>query len=303
MPGMSPAARVRADRRGRRGRGRSGIVAGVVYATRQDPAAAEGAVQGRRRAVGRPRDVARRTSPRCAPRSARAARAAARALEPLAAASTRRTRSCSSTTRPRSSAPASSPRRTRRSATAKKVGRDTFYEVAGGRDPPPAVLHRTATRRSSRARPTRCSSSGAIAAAQGHQHSAERLCARAARLHPDDDEAQVAAAVGRFDMDDLSASFSRLGPLVKRFPHSQSVRFHLGLLLAWTGQRDQAVDGVPARPRARAEDDPREEKQLASSRGLVPTGTNSTAKMSRHGLWRPSGSPATVPHPTGNSSG
>jgi hypothetical protein len=39
----------------------------------------------------------------------------------------------------------------------------------------------------------------------------------------------------------LSASFSRLGPLVKRFPHSQSVRFHLGLLLAWTGQRTQAV--------------------------------------------------------------
>jgi hypothetical protein len=28
---------------------------------------------------------------------------------------------------------------------------------------------------------------------------------------------------------------------VKRFPHSQSVRFHLGLLLAWTGQRTQAV--------------------------------------------------------------
>ena len=54
-------------------------------------------------------------------------------------------------------------------------------------------------------------------------------------------EAQVAAAVGRFDEDDLSASFSRLGPLVKRFPHSQTVRYHLGLLLAWTGQRDQAI--------------------------------------------------------------
>ena len=36
-------------------------------------------------------------------------------------------------------------------------------------------------------------------------------------------------------------SFSRLGPLVKRFPHSQSVRYHLGLLLAWTGQREQAI--------------------------------------------------------------
>ena len=46
---------------------------------------------------------------------------------------------------------------------------------------------------------------------------------------------------GCFDEDNLSASFSRLGPLVKRFPNSQSVRYHLGLLLAWTGQRDQAI--------------------------------------------------------------
>jgi tetratricopeptide (TPR) repeat protein len=75
----------------------------------------------------------------------------------------------------------------------------------------------------------------------GHQHSAERLYARAARLHPGSDEAQVAAAVGRFDEDNLSASFSRLGPLVRRFPHSQSVRYHLGLLLAWTGQRALAI--------------------------------------------------------------
>jgi hypothetical protein len=51
---------------------------------------------------------------------------------------------------------------------------------------------------------------------------------------------QVAAAVGRFDEDNLSASFSRLGPLVKRFPKSQSVRFHLGLLLAWIGQKTRS---------------------------------------------------------------
>jgi tetratricopeptide (TPR) repeat protein len=82
---------------------------------------------------------------------------------------------------------------------------------------------------------------GQLMQRRGRQHSAERLYARAARLHPNDDQAQVAAAVGRFDEDNLSASFSRLGPLVKRFPHSQSVRFHLGLLLAWTGQRTQAV--------------------------------------------------------------
>lgn len=87
---------------------------------------------------------------------------------------------------------------------------------------------------------------------QGHQHSAERVYARAARLHPDDDEAQVAAAVARFDEDNLSASFSHLGPLVKRFSKSQSVRFHLGLLLAWTGQRTQA------------------EKEFRLARGLAP---------------------------------
>jgi tetratricopeptide (TPR) repeat protein len=82
---------------------------------------------------------------------------------------------------------------------------------------------------------------GQLMQRRGRQHSAEKLYARAARLHPNDDQAQVAAAVGRFDEDNLSASFSRLGPLVKRFPQSQSVRFHLGLLLAWTGQRVQAV--------------------------------------------------------------
>ncbi len=82
---------------------------------------------------------------------------------------------------------------------------------------------------------------GVIQQRQGHQHSAERLYRQAARQRPNDDESQVAAAVGLFDEDNLSASFSRLGPLVKRFPRSPSVRYHLGLLLAWTGQRDQAI--------------------------------------------------------------
>jgi predicted Zn-dependent protease len=82
---------------------------------------------------------------------------------------------------------------------------------------------------------------GQIAQRAYHQETAERLWARAAAQRPNDPDAQVAAAVGRFDMDNLSASFSRLGPLVKRFPKSQTVRFHLGLLLAWTGQRALAV--------------------------------------------------------------
>ena len=51
----------------------------------------------------------------------------------------------------------------------------------------------------------------------------------------------MAVAVGRFDKDNLTASFSQLGPLTRRFPQSQVVRFYLGYLLAWTGQGDPAV--------------------------------------------------------------
>lgn len=67
----------------------------------------------------------------------------------------------------------------------------------------------------------------------GRPVSAERQFAAAAALAPNDPEAQVAAAVGRFDKDRPSASFSRLGPLTQRFPRSQTVRFHLGLFSIW----------------------------------------------------------------------
>jgi tetratricopeptide (TPR) repeat protein len=123
---------------------------------------------------------------------------------------------------------------------AKKAGRDTQYQVAADN-----LLHPQFFRNGYP--PFEYAGSdpllvqGQIQQRQFHQETAERLWAKAARLHPNDPDAQVAAAVGRFDMDDLSASFSRLGPLVKRFPKSQTVRFHLGLLLAWTGQRDLAV--------------------------------------------------------------
>ena len=82
---------------------------------------------------------------------------------------------------------------------------------------------------------------GYLLQAEGHQHSAEHLYAVAAKRDPDDAQAQVAVAVGLFDKDDLSASFSRLGPLTQRFPRSQSVRYYLGLLLAWTDQRSPAI--------------------------------------------------------------
>jgi tetratricopeptide (TPR) repeat protein len=81
---------------------------------------------------------------------------------------------------------------------------------------------------------------GAALQRLGRPVSAEREFAAAARLAPANDEAQVAAAVGRFTKADPAAAFSRLGPLAQRFPRSQSVRFHLGELLLWIGQVDQA---------------------------------------------------------------
>jgi hypothetical protein len=55
----------------------------------------------------------------------------------------------------------------------------------------------------------------------------------ALELEPDDLDAQVADAVGRFDKAEPAAAFSRLGPLASRNPRSGVVRFHLGLLLLW----------------------------------------------------------------------
>jgi tetratricopeptide (TPR) repeat protein len=74
----------------------------------------------------------------------------------------------------------------------------------------------------------------------GRQLSARREFDEAARLAPDDPEAQVAAAVARFDKANPSAAFSRLGPLARRFPRAPTVRFHLGLLLLWMGQVEEA---------------------------------------------------------------
>jgi hypothetical protein len=74
----------------------------------------------------------------------------------------------------------------------------------------------------------------------GHPRSAEAVYAEAARGAPTDPEALTAAAVGRFTKDEPVRAFSRLGPLTTRFPHAATVRFHLGLLLLWTGQVEEA---------------------------------------------------------------
>ena len=74
----------------------------------------------------------------------------------------------------------------------------------------------------------------------GRPVSAEREFAAAAALAPRDPATQVAAAVGLYDKDRPALAFARLGPLVRRFPHSQTVRYHLGLLSIWFGSFAQA---------------------------------------------------------------
>jgi tetratricopeptide (TPR) repeat protein len=85
----------------------------------------------------------------------------------------------------------------------------------------------------------------------GRPVSASEAFSRALAQNPDNLAAQVADAVGRFDKDDPSAAFSRLGPLTRSHPRSALLRFHLGLLLLWIRdvedarkelQKAQAVD-------------------------------------------------------------
>jgi hypothetical protein len=49
----------------------------------------------------------------------------------------------------------------------------------------------------------------------------------------------VAAAIGRFDKDDPSQAFARLGPLADA-DENGVVRYHLGLALSWLGQIEEA---------------------------------------------------------------
>ena len=86
----------------------------------------------------------------------------------------------------------------------------------------------------------------------GRQLSARRQYDAAAARAPRDPEAQVAAAVARFDKRRPAEAFSRLGPLVRRFPRAATVRFHLGLLLLWLAQADEG------------------KRQLALARALAP---------------------------------
>jgi tetratricopeptide (TPR) repeat protein len=81
---------------------------------------------------------------------------------------------------------------------------------------------------------------GAALQRLGRPLSARREFERAAALAPNDPEALTAVAIGHFDKDRPAQAFSRLGPLTQRFPKAATVRFHLGLLLVWMGQIDDA---------------------------------------------------------------
>jgi hypothetical protein len=71
--------------------------------------------------------------------------------------------------------------------------------------------------------------------------SAERQFEAAAKLAPHDPLARTAAAVGQFTKANPVKAFSRLGPLTGVFPRAAVVRFHLGLLLLWSGEQRKAV--------------------------------------------------------------
>ena len=86
----------------------------------------------------------------------------------------------------------------------------------------------------------------------GRPVSAQRVFDEAARAYPDEAEALVASAVGRYTKERPAGAFSRLGPLTRRFPEAATVRFHLGVLLLW--QQDVAEAKRQLRLAAAAEE-------------------------------------------------
>ena len=135
----------------------------------------------------------------------------------------RRTTSCTRSSR--RACRASCPRSRRRSRSRCSRRRGSSPRSARGRGTAARTRRSsTAPRSSSSAVPSRPSGSSP----------------RPRSLAPNDPEARVAAAVGLFDKADLSRAFSRLGPLVRVFPHAQTVRFHLGVMLVWAAQVEAA---------------------------------------------------------------
>jgi len=220
----------------------AGVVAGVVLATRQDPAQPKAACKTSQAVIVRGVPSTHLAAVRAA--FAHGAKRAALALEPLAQQSPNDAVVAFNDAIALYCAgyPAEA---TDAFERAKKAGRNTYYAVKADN-----LLHPQFFQEGyppfDYAGGDPLLVQGQLAQRQYHQLTAEKLWAKDAKLHPGSDVAQVAAAVGLFDMDNPSASFSKLGPLVKRFPKSQSVRFHLGLMLVWIGQRDQALSELRA---------------------------------------------------------
>ena len=105
------------------------------------------------------------------------------------------------------------------------------YSIEGGT---PAAQLESLRAESDRARtaPVRGRAAAARPAASRRDAPSPRRCG----WRPNDVDALVADAVGRYEKSDPAAAFSRLGPLTRRFPQAATVRFHLGVLLLW--QRD-----------------------------------------------------------------
>jgi tetratricopeptide (TPR) repeat protein len=102
---------------------------------------------------------------------------------------------------------------------------------------------------------------------------AEREFAAAAKLAPNDPDARVAAAVGRFDKANPAKAFGTLGPLTRVFPHAQTVRFHLGVLLLWSAQLKEARKQLTlARSEDRGSTLGRQAEQYLQALGGVGTG-------------------------------
>jgi tetratricopeptide (TPR) repeat protein len=95
---------------------------------------------------------------------------------------------------------------------------------------------------------------GALLQRLGRPVSAREAFDRAAEQHAGSVEAQVASAVGRFDKNDPSMAFSRLGPLSSEHPRAAVVRFHLGLMLLWIRGVEEAerqlTQAIRAEPRS-----------------------------------------------------
>ena len=140
---------------------------------------------------------------------------------------------------------------------AKKAGRDTYYEVEADNLLHPQYFHPADGAGYPIFELTRADpllERGIVLQREFHQHSAEKLYLQDAKLHPDEPDAQVAAAVGRFDEDDITAAFSHLGPARHAFPAQPDRPLPPRAAALVDGPAHAGRPRVHARAPARAED-------------------------------------------------